>query len=40
MFRFRLAGERRLWGYRVGRTFHVVWWDWDHKVYPTEKKHT
>jgi hypothetical protein len=38
MFRFRLAGEQRLWGFRNGRIFHVVWWDWDHKVYPTPKK--
>lgn len=37
LFRFRLSGEQRLWGYRVGATFHVVWWDPDHLVYPTEK---
>lgn len=37
MFRFRLSGVRRLWGFRVDRTFHVVWWDPEHKVYPTEK---
>jgi hypothetical protein len=36
MFRFRLGSERRLWGYRRGKTFHVVWWDPDHLVYPTE----
>jgi hypothetical protein len=37
MFRFRLTGEKRFWGFRRDRTFHVVWWDPDHKVYPTEK---
>jgi hypothetical protein len=37
MFRFRLGNKRRLWGFRRGRTFHVVWWDWDHDVYPTDK---
>jgi len=37
MFRFRLSGEQRLWGFRRGRVFHVVWWDPDHQVYPTEK---
>lgn len=37
MFRFRLSGTRRLWGFRQRATFHVVWWDWGHKVYPTER---
>lgn len=36
LFRFRLGSRARLWGFRDGRVFHVVWWDWDHKVYPTE----
>jgi hypothetical protein len=40
MFRFRLTGEQRLWGFRRGRVFHIVWWDPDHKVYPTEKART
>lgn len=40
MFRFRLSGEKRLWGFRNHATFHVVWWDPDHKVCPTEKNHT
>lgn len=33
MFRFRVAGEKRLWGFRSGHVFHVVWWDPGHKVY-------
>jgi hypothetical protein len=37
MFRFRLAGTRRLWGFETGDgVFHVIWWDPDHQVYPTE----
>jgi hypothetical protein len=40
MFRFRLGSTRRLWGFRRDRTFHVVWWDPQHKVYPTEPKNT
>ncbi len=36
IFRFRISGEKRLWGFRSGRVFHVVWWDPDHRVYPTE----
>lgn len=38
MFRFRLGSGRRLWGYRRDKTFHVVWWDPEHAVYPTEPK--
>jgi hypothetical protein len=37
MFRFRLAGEKRLWGFRVGNVFYVLWWDASHRVYPTER---
>lgn len=36
VFRFRLTGRKRLWGYRTGSVFHVLWWDPDHKVCPTE----
>lgn len=36
MFRFRLDGKGRLWGYRSGSLFRVVWWDAEHRVYPTE----
>lgn len=36
MFRFRLGGKLRLWGFLVEDVFYPVWWDPDHKVYPTE----
>ena len=36
IFRFRLTGEKRLWGFRAGRIFHALWWDPEHAVYPTE----
>jgi hypothetical protein len=36
IFRFRLGGKSRLWGFRNERVFHVIWWDPDHLVYPTE----
>jgi hypothetical protein len=36
IFRFRVDGEKRLWGFRKGATFHVIWWDPGHQVYPTE----
>jgi hypothetical protein len=36
----RISGERRLWGFRVGNIFHVIWWDPHHEVWPSEKKNT
>jgi len=37
LFRFRHGGKCRLWGYRDPRgIFHVIWWDPNHRVYPTE----
>lgn len=40
MFRFRVSGEQRLWGFRKANVFHIIWWDPNHKVYPAEKSHT
>lgn len=40
LFRFRLSGTRRLWGFKTGSLFKIIWWDKDHRVYPTEKRHT
>jgi hypothetical protein len=37
LFRFRVRGERRLWGCVTENVFHVVWWDPNHQVYPTER---
>jgi hypothetical protein len=37
IFRFRLEGERRLWGFRYDNTFHVVFWDPDHELYKVKK---
>jgi hypothetical protein len=36
VYRFRLSGERRLWGLRRQDTFYAIWWDPKHQVYPTE----
>jgi hypothetical protein len=36
IFRFRLQGEQRLWGFRNDSTFHVMWWDPNHDIYATE----
>jgi hypothetical protein len=35
LFRFRVSATVRLWGFIKGSVFHVLWWDANHKVYPT-----
>lgn len=36
----RLTGKQRVWGIRVENIFKVLWWDPEHKVYPSKLKHT
>lgn len=36
LFRFRAGGTGRVWGYRSGQVFFVVWWDPEHKIYPLD----
>jgi len=37
IFRFRLSGLERLWGFAADDgTFYALWWDPNHRVYPTE----
>jgi hypothetical protein len=40
LFRFRLSGEKRLWGFILDGMFYALWWDAGHGIYPTEKAHT
>lgn len=40
VFRFRLDGTSRLWGFEVDGIFHVLWWDPNHEICPSEKSHT
>lgn len=35
LFRFRLSNKARLWGIVFDHTFYPIWWDGDHRVYPT-----
>jgi hypothetical protein len=37
IFRFRDGGLGRLWGFVVADVFHVVWWDPEHRVCPTDQ---
>ncbi len=36
----RLSGRERIWGIRNQRTLRVLWWDPEHQVCPSPKKHT
>ena len=39
IFRFRLGGQkRRAWGFVVQAHFHLVWWDRNHSLSPTEPR--
>lgn len=40
IFRFRIKGKLRLWGFRTGPVFRILWYDPEHKVYPVAKKNT
>jgi hypothetical protein len=35
--RLRLGGRKRLYGFRLGNVFHVVWWDPRHEIWPSAK---
>lgn len=39
VFRFRIGGQRsRAWGFILQAHFHLVWWDREHLIYPTDPK--
>lgn len=38
LFRFRLGGGERLWGFIKEEVFYVVWWDSVHGVRPQKKR--
>jgi hypothetical protein len=40
LVRFRLDGTTRVYGARERHEFHLLWWDRDHQVWPSKKKHT
>ncbi len=36
----RLTGTQRIWGIKMQNVFKLLWWDPEHKVYPSKLKHT
>ena len=39
-FSLRLSGKERVWGIRAGRVLKLMWWDPEHEICPSYKKHT
>lgn len=40
LFRLRFEGKQRLWGIKEGFLFKILWWDEEHTVCPSTKRHT
>jgi len=40
LFSLRLSGKQRIWGIRDRNVFKILWWDPNHEVCPSQKKHT
>ena len=40
LFSLRLSGASRVWGTRTSARFDILWWDPNHLVCPSVKKHT
>ncbi|WP_306204092.1 hypothetical protein [Actinoplanes sp. RD1] len=38
IFRFRVGGRKRLWGFKRDGVFYILWWDAEHRVYPAEAR--
>jgi len=40
LFSLRLSGKERIFGILDGHIFKILWWDPNHEVWPSPKKHT
>ena len=38
--RLRVTGSGRLYGFRRAERFYALWWDPEHTIWPSRKKHT
>lgn len=36
----RFEGKTRLYGYVISGVYHIIWFDPEHEIYPSHKKHT
>lgn len=37
---YRVGSRERVWGYKIGTIYYLLWWDPYHTVYPVELKYT
>ncbi len=37
---FRVSGSERIWAIRSEESSFILWWDPNHEIYPSSKKHT
>jgi hypothetical protein len=40
LFSLRITGRRRVWGIMDEHVFRVLWWDPEHQICPSPRKHT
>lgn len=40
LYCLHLSGTQRVWGFLTQNVLNLLWWDKDHLVCPSEKKHT
>jgi len=40
VYSLRLSGEQRVWAILIENVLHLLWWDPEHSVCPSHKKHT
>ena len=40
VWEMRIGGKERVWGLRDASVMLLLWWDPEHEVCPSEKKHT
>lgn len=40
LYSLRIAGKPRVWGILDGHVLRILWWDPEHEVCPSPKKHT
>lgn len=40
LFSLRIGGKSRIFGIREGGVLRILWWDPEHEIYPSRKKHT
>ncbi len=40
LYRLRMNGKLRLWGIRDRNILRLLWWDREHEICPSQKKHT